>query len=387
MIPLGLSYAQQVELRRVLINAHNIEIGLSLLNLEQDFLSNITNTILDGSTNVSQSGEITRMGSLQLYDPDNSLPFDSDSPSDGALYLDRMLRVTYGVPVFDEWVRIPVQTGPITKLDRQGDVVNVEVSGKEKLCMTPMWRPLTIKKGTKKTDAIKRILRERYGEQDFDIPDLPFRLNKTMSLGRKAIGWKQAKKIAHSMDRQLFFNGRGTCTLRRFPQKPNYTWRGNQDVLGEVQVNYDDADVINAVFVNGGTPKGAKKPVTGWAVAPRSHPLSPYRLGRTVSGEKVPSYHVHEVDLPHVKSKKVANQRAHTILVNKLRQSINCTFESFCLPMLDAGDVGAIFTGNADIAEFSISEFSLPYVVGNNMSVGFMKRVTVKADEIRDRGR
>src|SRR5690606_36310250 len=122
---------------RALRSTHERRVRVSVQNLNGETLSTLTNRILDGQVTGDLSADVTRTLTMSILDPNHSLNFDTDSPDDGALFMDRMLKVHYAVRVdeLSRWVSVPVFTGPITRLDRKGDVVDVEAQGKEALAM------------------------------------------------------------------------------------------------------------------------------------------------------------------------------------------------------------------------------------------------------------
>lgn len=373
MIPLGLSSAELRTFHQMLVSHHQIRVRVSLQTLSGTPDVTLTGLLMDGQVNVDQTADVTRSLTLSLFDERRSLPFDSDSPASSALFMDRMMRAVYDVRVGDEWQPVPVFTGPITKLDRDGMVVNVEAQGKETLAMAACWRPLTIRKGTRKTDAIKTILGERAGETQFSIPDLSARMPRALSLHRDAVPWVEAKKIAHSMNRQLFYDGDGTCRLRTWPGTAHYTF-GDNNILNPMQVSYSNV-TVNTVLVTGATPKGKKTPLTWTAVAPSNHPLSPWRLGRN----GVPRHLLETISNDHLRSTAECKAAAEHRLGEVLRQQVQVTFDALPIPHLDPGDIVHADDGNGAVT-LRLAQFSLPLVVGDNasMSVGQTRNVTVK---------
>jgi hypothetical protein len=285
MMNLGLTSTERRAYERALRSSHVRSLDVDVLNLNGDVLSSIKPVFMGGQVTVDLDAEVTRSASLTFLDPRHALSFDTDSPDDGALYADRMIRVRYGIYVdaLTQWVYAPVFVGPVTKLSRMGEVVQVEAHGKESLVRGAIWRPLTLKKGWTIADSIRTVMRERGGETMFSFPDVGTKLPNDRSLDRFAEIWKTSLSLARSLDRQLFYDGSGRLVLRSLPNAVSYEFStGNGgDVLSPPSVSYELADVKNTVEVTGQPPKGKKEKVRGVAVAPPSHALSPQRLGRS----------------------------------------------------------------------------------------------------------
>lgn len=394
MYPLGLHAAGKAAYLDKLVSSHEIRVRASLLTLQEKEISNLSDFVSDGQVNVDVTAAVDRSLTLSLFDPRARLSFDPDSPADSALFLNRMVKVTYGVWVNSSvgWVDLPVFTGPITKLDRPADdVVSVECQGKESIALRPVWHPITLRKGMRKTEAIRTLLRERAGETSFDLPDLNVRLGKTISVGRLASAWKVANKIARSMNRQLYYDGDGVVRLRH-PSSHVYTFRPKQSIMSPVQVSYDLDNFANTIYVRGGQPRHAapatpKEPPTGgdsdsaaahvpdirWvATANASHPLSAARLGRIGSAG---GFIVETVDNDKIRSRTEARRVARQRLDDRLLGATTVSFEALPLPFLEPADKISVVTDDGTIRS-RLDQFSLPLRVGATMSVGYIKKVS-----------
>jgi hypothetical protein len=393
MLPLAdLKRSQERDFHRALADSHRLRVRVQVLDLMHDVLNDLTDYLEDGQVNIDADGEITRNLTLSFLDRKGAVDFDSDSPADGALYLNRMLRVIYSVYVdaLTEWVDVPIFTGPVTKVDRAGQYVNVECQGKEILSLGgergAAWEPLTVKKGVAKVDAIRRIMRERGGEHRFDLPDLVEKLPKRVSLGRESSAWEAAQKIAESIGeggRHLFYDGRGELRLRRFPGNPVFTFRDGPGgmVLTDPQVAFSTDGVRNAVWIKGGTPKSKKdddeetpkkekeRGVRHLEAAPRAHPLSPWRLGR----DDHPRYLLEVVENDKIRSKKAARELADRLLKKRLRSVVDVTFDALPLPTIEPEDEIRVEPLGQVVR---LNQASLPLKHDGVMSVGYLRRVS-----------
>jgi hypothetical protein len=387
MQKLGLTAAERRAFHRALRSSHTRRIYITITDLDGHVVSDLSHVVLDGQVTVDYDAEVTRALNLTVLDPAHTLNFDTESPDDGALFADRMIRVHYSVLVNElgRRVSVPVFHGPVTKLARAGDTVEIEAQGKESLAMGAVWKPLVLKKGMKKTTAIRTLLRERAGERRFSIPDLAARLPNTLNLDRYSSAWKNARKIARSMDRQLFYNGAGRAELRRLPGKPVYTFRTGTggDIVTDVQVEYLLEDIKNTIVVLG--KKDGKSRVRAQAVADPKHPLSPRRLGRTNSqGEFVPRHLVEVIEDESIRSQKEADRKARRILADRLRQTVEVTFDTLPIPHLEPGDLVRVTTDDISV-EFRLRQFVIPLGVSGEptMSIGYHRKTTINRRRIR----
>lgn len=388
MQKLGLTNAERGVFHKALRSTHSRSIIVRVLNLDGDVKADISSRLLDGEVVVDNSAEVTRSLTLSLLDPNHTLNFDTDSPDDGALFADRMIQVVYSVRVDDlgDRVNVPVFTGPVTKLDRKGDVVDVEAQGKEALAMGAMWRPLTLKKGMRKVTAIRTILEDRAGESRFDFLDLPNDHNpglpKSRSYDRWTTPWQAAQRLARSLDLQLFYDGRGVATLRHLPRKPIYTFNTGTggEILSDVAISNTMDDVVNTVVVVGGKPKGAKENVGAVAVADKAHPLSPWRLGRN----GVARHLVYRVQDTSIRTHARAKAKADRILHDRLLSTVDVTLDVLPIPHLEPGDMVRVAADDIDV-HFRLKQFTIPLGASGDpvMSVGYHKKTTANRRRIR----
>jgi hypothetical protein len=381
MIPLGLSVAQQMDLNSTLVSDHSLYITAQVLKLDGTRLADLSWRVLDGQVNVDDSATITRNCTLTLLDPNRTMDFDTDSPSDGSLYLDRMIQVNYSVrkPGGTQYT-IPVFTGPVMKLNRNNDVITLEAQGKELLAMGMVMRPQTYRKGWNKVDVIRQVLNTQTGERKFDLPHLASLLPKDYSIGRGNTPWGVARGLAQSMDRQLFYDGRGTCRMRRSWGPTLFTFRQGDggSVVSDPQITFTSDELKNTVWVRGAVPAGAKTAVEYLAIARDRHPLSPTRLARSGS----PRYLVETIENSSITTVSEAMRLAETKLNEFLTQTVEVAFDSIPIPHLDPGDFVQLETDEF-ATSFRLSRYSIPLTAGEAMSTGYLRRVSMKARFVR----
>jgi hypothetical protein len=280
------------------------------------------------------------------------------------------------------WVDIPVFTGPVSKMDRTDDVVSLEAQGKEALAMGAGWTPMTFKRGYNKVEVIEEVMRKRAGETKFSLVERNARLPRDLSLGRMSVPWQVARSVARSMDLQLFYDGRGTLRLRKIPAKPSFLINSGDGgvITSDPQIAYTSENLVNLVWVKGGVPKGGRQAVSHWRAAPRSHPLSPQRLGRN----GVPRYLVEVIDNDSIRTLKEAKALAATRLESRLLQHVDVAVDTLPLPHLEPMDMLRVSTSEFAMS-FRLRQASIPLTSAGQMSLGYLKRVSINRRNIRRR--
>lgn len=379
MYSLGLSAAEQRSYQDLLVSSHNIDIRVQVLNLDMEVESDVSNFLLDGQVNVDAAADVTRSCSLELYDPNHNIALDSNSPLDGAMYLDRMIRVTYIVynPNTLERYSIPIFTGPITKLDRTNTVINVECMGKETLAKRPSFKTKTYNKNLFRRNIIKEAM-QSVGERWFDFFNWDLRSTGTYSLVREGDVWAFAKSL--SGGHAFFYDGYGRLVLRPKRKGSMFTFKtGNKgSITTTPQVNYTSDNISNTVLVKGGVPKGKKEAVEYTASAPSNHPLSPASLRR--GGE--PGIILSVIEDTDIVKTEDAKARAERALNSALLQNVAVTFDCVPIPHLEPGDVVRVETDDFG-ANVIAEKFTIPLKAGASMSFGYNARRAVNKKKIR----
>jgi hypothetical protein len=376
MMPLGLSATDQQTLHATLTDSHSVMVTVKIRDLVGNVIGNVSDQVLSGQVNIDDTADVTRSLTLSLFDPHHSLHFDSSAPTDGALYLDRMVGVVYSVKPArsNTWTNIPVFLGPIASMDRTNDVVNLEAHGKEVLAMGAAWKTRTFKAGGLRGDAIRAILRDLAGESKFSFPDLTARLPADVSVGRESIPWEVARTLAKGMSMQLFYDGRGVAVLRPRSTTSVFTFQSGDggSVLTEPQIAYSSEELRNLVWVRGeGT-------ISVSRAAPASHPLSPQKLGRN----GVPRYLLNAITDTNIRTIAEATTLAEATLADSLLNAITVSFDAMTIPHLEPNDMVRVTTGDFSNA-FRIHQMAIPLVVGGNMTVGYLANKSPNVRKIR----
>lgn len=369
---LALTRDERLAYWRTLSSVYTKRVRVALLNRNGQSLENLTPSLQDGAVTVDAHAQVTRALSLQLIDPKRRWGFDADTYTDGELDLTRMIRVFWVVdgPLLASPVSVPVFTGPVTQLRRDGALVRIEAQGKEAYGLTPSRRTLTIRKGARRTDAIRDILRERMGETRLGgIPNLSARLPSDVVVGPKDSPWERAQRIARSFDRQLYYDGAGVPRLRHRPTRVTWEFRGGENggsLTSPVSVSASLQQVRNHIRVTGATPKGKKQPVMAIATADRLHPLSPWKLGPSGA----PMWLTEEISNDHLRSNADCRRVADRRLRDGLRLIHDTSFNALPVPHLDPLDMVKVVT-DYEAATTRLETFTLPLGVGGDMEVGY----------------
>jgi hypothetical protein len=379
MLPLALTAAERREYRATLGRSHEIKVTVQVLSNARAVLSTISHLLLDGQVDAQvvrrSNGEVDGVGrnvDLSFLDPGQSLSFDSNAPTAGAIYMNRMVRVIYSVRCPSRWVDVTVFTGPIVKVDRGGPVVNVKAHSMEAFAMGQAYTPATYK--GRKADAFMGVM-GRSGElaRYIERPVTREKITGAMSVAAESRYWDRAFGLMSSVDRLCYYDGRAVLRTPKRNYKAQITVASGDEglLLSEPTVSYSTDDMKNAVWVRGGKPKGSKKAVSARVVAPSSHALSPFSLGR--NGR--PHYRLLVDENTGIRTRAKATARARSLLRQHLAQEVDVAFDCLPIPHLEPWDVVRVQTSRFS-ADVPVYRFSLPLTASGKMTVGHQRRVT-----------
>lgn len=369
MIGIGRSKADERLLTKTLQGPHNLRIRVRLLDLDHNYKEDFSHAFLDGAVTVDATQAVTRALDLVLFDPQKKIQLDPTSASRTSIYVADMISIIYVVsdPYRQNVFEIPVFCGPIDDVDRDEFNINIKCLGKESLSLSNAWRGRTFRKGQTRLFVIATIL-NMVGEKKRSLLNPKQRLPNDVKLNGKTAYWTLAKRIAAGMGKQLFYDGRGVVRMRAFPKKTSY-WFTVDNMRTKPKVNYDLTQTINAVRVIGGKPKKSKRKIRYTAVAPRAHPLSPWRLGR--GGQ--PRYLWMEITDDSIKSKAEARALAKSQLNRGLTVGVDVMFDGLVEPRLQELDIASVqYPGYT--TRFAMNKFTIPLLAGEPSSYGYLKR-------------
>ena len=381
MITLGLSAAEQALYERSLYTGYNLKITLQVLDLNHNYIADISDRLIDGQVNNSYFDVITSSATLTLLDPDRIVGFDTSSPSDGALFADRMIRIVYSVwsDLLPKWVDVPIFCGPVTKVNRDDALLSVECQDKTALSWTPMvaWKSKNYTKGSKLTTVTKDVFTTFGGEKKFDLPEYGYKLGKDYPLTPEKSLWTFIGPIVGSRNiRQMWYDGRGVLRLRPKPTKPVWQFTDYQ-LLSVPKLDYNNTEIRNAVTVKGATPTG-KAQLKASRFFPSSHSWSAKNLGRAGL-----SRHLMEiVEDTALNTQTEVNNAADDLLESFKMLGVNIEFDSFVIPHLEPGDVYNLSTPDISVTGFQ-DKFAIPLVAGQPMSNGVIKKISTNRARLR----
>lgn len=408
MLSLGLSTADQRLFHQSLITGYHLRVTVQILSLDHVYVSDVSDKLIDGQVNKAFREPINSSATLTLLDPDSAIGFDTQSPADGALYADRMIRVVYSVfvdtgtattasgdiysDVYSDtygslqsptgfWVDVPIFVGPVTNVSRDDAVVSVECQGKESLYMEPSmaWAARTYYKRYKLTDTIRDILGAKGGETKFDLPEWSTTLPRDYSLKTETPLWDMVKWIVGSdLVRQVFYDGRGVLRLRSTPTTPAFTFTENH-LTSVPKLSYNMEKIRNVALVKGGTPEG-KHQIIAIRHLPKADPASSHSLGRN----GVPRPLAEVVDDSTLMTQAAAEARATEVLQAVGIGNTEFEFDSVPIPHLEPGDNFQLSTRDVSML-IRVHNFSIPLKAGAPQSNGTLRRLSSNRARIRRR--
>ncbi len=369
----------------LLLGSHSMRTEAYLMDINHNYLQNLSGLVVGGQVNISAQAEVTRSGSIDLYDPFNSVQIDTDSPINGANYYTKMVQIWHSIwgPETSEAqrakFRVPVFTGPIADFSRSGSYLSLALLGKEKLADHQVWNPVQVFNGRYKHEIIEWMMRERSGENYFEITPGPTRYGADYIFDRPANLWDEIQEAASSMGFNLFYNGAGFMCLRPYSDDTVYEFRDGQggSILTEPQIKYDDTNQVNVVQIV--TPLAASI-----SVLPGEHPLNHERIGRVTAGPHPGRKPRHfseirkiEDPIPHNDALAIGNG----VLADLAAQQLKIDMEVLAVPILEEGDMVRITKQNAYSFPIRMKETSIP-LLGARGSFGTVRNLDVKTKKV-----
>lgn len=351
--------------------------GKTLVSFDGGRAGNRDVVVTDGQVDVDSTTLVGRSLTLSVADPARLLIVDQD-----ANYVDRMLQVKVGITVAElgKVVWAPVFTGPITGAPRSGDIIQFTAQGKARFGQHGIAHLYKIKKGTKKTVAIRRIMADLAGETPShmtEIPDLPPVLAHDLILHITSRPYGVCVDLAASMDRHLAYNGNGDLRMQRFDlTNPVYTFhksaKGPTLIDSPPESSTEWTTISNAVKVTGSASKAKTAPI-GYAYADPNNDFSAEKLGRNDAG----AYFWDLRDVNSLHTVKACERVARNVLNRDLAVSRSLKFEAMPIYVFDELDLVGVHTPGF-IGQTRLSQYTIPLNIeqGPTMSFGFNKRVS-----------
>jgi hypothetical protein len=376
VLDLGLRESERTAFHAALTGSYRARTTLEVLDRDEAVLDTIEDAVLSGSVDIDTKSIPDRTLQVTFADQGRRFHFAPGGAADSAMFADNMIRARrqYWVGVLDTWVDVPLFTGPVETVSRDAGTVSVTAKGKESRLIEPepAWRPQHHARGKRVTDAIHDILAES-GERRFDIPKRPARLKKPVSLGRHTEPWKVVRRLADSIDRQVFYDARGRVRLRHAGAHAVWRFTTTGNVVGALPKRaFDLTEMRNTVEVLGPEEPGKKTRLRYVATPPKGNPLSPWSLAR--NGK--PRFIVETIELDHAKDMAVLRSRGDRELDDLLRSALTLDFEAMVVPTLEPGDMVALVEDGERTA-FRLRRFTIP-LTGEAMTVGENRRPKVR---------
>lgn len=352
--------------RYTVTHTHQRRIRVRVMNLVHG-RSAWFDDILDGQVSIDVTNrEVSRIANLTLLDPARSIGWEPDSPSAVPLHLKRMVQIFYDVLVPGYgWVSCPVFTGPVVEVDRTGAEVSIVAEGKERLALHSFGSTHTWKKRRKVVDVIREIL-ELAGESTsrIHLPNLNATLPKDFTVTVDDKPWVQARKLARSVDRVLFYDGRGHARMRKQPTRHSITFDSDW-LLAPMQIDRPKLEFKNRWIILGPKPKGDKPRVRADVWLPRSNPFSAVALAR--NGK--PRWLIHKEERPNVKTNAKAREIAMRLRDRRIRYAADITFDVLPLPCVEEWDLVRVKDPLTGAAVTPLRQATIP-LLREGMTVG-----------------
>jgi len=227
--------------------------------------------------------------------------------------------------------------------DRTGAEVTIVAHGKERLALAEAGTPRTFIRKTRKTTVIRELLTDA-GETRLAVPDLATTTPAAVLVARMDQRWPKAKHVAASMNRELFYDGRGEAILRQPVEKPVFTFDA-RTLMSEVTIDRDPEGIHNTWDVIGAEPKGSKTRLHASERLPDAHTLSSWSLRRNSRRR----YLIERIENDNFKTQAEVDAAAVKHRDDGARTTVAFTFDSLPIPHLDENDLVQVITDDGTL--------------------------------------
>lgn len=379
----GLSVADKLELIKCLASTRVHRSRVQVLDLEHNYVLNITDGIMDGQVTVDFDGEdATRTLDLLIFDPDYDLGFDTPQYADGVWFFDRMIQVTIEqyVPALDRVIEIPIFTGPVSNFKRKKASVTMSCVGKDWFARKS-WPRFTIPKNTNYVDVIKMILTD-LGETKFRIQGTTtgvLTADKIIDRTSELTPWGYCRVSASTQNLRLFYDGAGYAVIRnRDDSHPVFTFAdGNGGtVLTEPEPTTDYSRIANVGRAESTDPANTK--AFAEAQVDDTSPISPTKLTR---GGK-PLYIGFVIQEDSITTAAIALSRVKSELKDRQAAAYAVTFDALPNYLIEEVDPIGV-DANGVVTQTIIPRFTFGLSPGAVMNVGYTDMVSPTLARIR----
>lgn len=358
---------------RLLQSPHQVRIGVTILNQQHQVIGDISHLLMDGAVDIDALASTTRSLKMKIADPVGWSGLDPYGTVDN---MKKLIQINYGVqPMVGDTAftsnvlyNMPIFTGPITSVSREGIMLNVECAGKEHM-LSKASRGLSIPKGWSRP-ALFLLYAVGQGESQWvnEAPSTAYPpMPNPMTWEPGTNMWTELKALISADGLHAFYDGLGRLRMRRQPDQP--VWQFNYDWLTQkVDPDLDLEAFVNNWQVIGGTPEGTSGRVRAEASLPAWHPGSPMNLSRNGSA---PRYVTGITQDDSILNADQARWIAERNLFEASVAAYDVQMTTLVLPFLEEYDMYIINTPDY----FGLGRFvqaTIPLVGDIEMSVGFM---------------
>lgn len=365
MLHVGGAAVQAAYERCLVTPGHRREISTLITDLDGNVLhhssSGLEERVLSGGeVNFDVKRKPRRILNLPLFDPRGHVDAKRS----------KMIQVIDSrfVSELGRWIDVEVFTGPIQPTTtRNGPELHIVAHGLEVQAMGAPMHTITIDDKTKKTAAIRRLLGSA-GESFFGgIPDMPRTTAKRIVVHHLDPVWPVCERLAASMNRVLFYNGRGRPIMRPRSGKAVFEF-DERHLLGEVEIGRPKELGPNTFECIGKDPKGPKKAPRAVAYLPVNHENSPHELKRNDQKLYIPRSEKREHAKTHAECAEVVQRWRK----DAMRVQTTYQFDSIPIPHLEEYDLVRVKTSAGTIYvrmeqwTFPLSAEADPMTVGSD---------------------
>lgn len=246
----------------VMYKSHSIDYRLKVSKLNGTNESISYNTIVEGQIDVDTTAAVTRSASITIVDTSEEWVLPKSIV--GVAGLDKQITIEQCFEKDGRSVWIPLFTGPVFSVDRDGALAIITAHGKESIAQRPFWKVQAWGPGAYGNNVIKDVMAATGETLIADMTQGSARMLGTEAhLTKFDVPWAFCKEIARQNYFSLTYDAGGRMCLQPKNNNIVHTFSDYQpfaSLLSKPKIVKDTNTLVNTVAVTARTTPGAEQP-------------------------------------------------------------------------------------------------------------------------------